>query len=138
MNGLSEEEQKEQLKIVLRLNKLTKRDKLHWHREQFTERERMQNRSGYVTDWNGYTLIVEEAPRGSSGIMFSSYGIGNASHRLRIRSRGETGDDRIIIPPMPAIDDLVESIRRVNNEPDRAKGDLDDLRAFQRQLDEEL
>jgi hypothetical protein len=137
MKGRSEEEQKEQLEIILRLNKLTKREKLTWRRQPFQEHRRSGNRVGYVADWNGYRLIVEEAPRGSGGIL-ASQRIGNASHRLRIRSRGAKRDDKIVIPPMPAIDDLVASIRRVNDEPDRAKGGIDDLRAFKRQLDEEL
>lgn len=137
MIGLSGEKQQEQLDIVLRLNKLTKRGKLTWRREPSQEQGRSRNRVGYVADWNGYRLIVEKAPR-ASGRILASQRIGNASHRLRVRSRGATSDDKIVIPPMPAIDDLVASIRRVNDEPDRAKGGIDDLRAFKRQLDEEF
>lgn len=135
MNDVTEEEREEQLDIVLRLNKQTKRGKLTWRREQIPQTG--TSRDVYVADLDTYRILVEEAPSGS--------GIGSllerrASHRLRIRRRHAEADDddRIVIPPMPAIDDLVSTIRRVNDEPDRAKGNLDQLRSFKKHLDEEL
>jgi len=135
MNGVTEEEREEQLDVVLRLNKQTKRDKLTWRREQI--RQTGKPRDVYVADLDTYRIIVEEAPTGQ--------GVGSllerqASYRLRIRHRHAEAedDDRIVIPPMPAIDDLVSTIQRVNDEPDRAKGNLDELRSFKKHLDEEL
>jgi hypothetical protein len=135
MNDVTEEEREEQLDIVLRLNKQTKRGKLSWRRGQIQRTG--TSRDVYVADLDTYRIIVEEAPAGQ--------GIGSllerqASYRLRIRHRHAEADDedRIVIPPMPAIDDLVSTIQRVNDEPDRSKGNLDELRSFKKHLDEEL
>lgn len=141
MSDVSETHRQEQLDIVLRLNKLTKRGKLSWERVRPQGEVVGMSRDAYVADWKGNRVIVEEPPVNAStggGIAYES--LNDASYRLRVRSRRADSDDedRIVIPPMPAIDDLVATIQRVNDEPDRAKGDLDDLRDFKEQLDEEL
>lgn len=135
MNDINKEERDEQLEIVLCLNKQTKHGELTWRREQI--RQTGKSRDVYVADLDTYRIIVEEAPTGQG---ISSFLERQADYRLRIRHRHAKADDddRIVIPPMPAIDDLVSTIRRVNDEPDRAKGDLDELRSFKKHLDEEL
>jgi len=134
MTDVTEEERQEQLDIVLRLNKQTKRGKLTWRRKQFPAAG--SSREGYVADLDAYRILVEEAPSGSGAGSFLER---QATYRMRIRSRHtDSDDDQIVIPPMPAIDDLVSTIQRVNDEPDRAKGNLDELRSFKKHLDDEL
>lgn len=137
MNHVSEEERQEQLDVVLQLNKLTKRGDLSWTRVPRHD----VGLSGvtYVADWKTYQIIVEESSVGSSAGLDIA-GTHSSSYRVRIRARNadEEEEDLIVIPPMPAIDDLVSTIQRVNDEFDRAKGDLDKLRSFKKRLEEEL
>jgi len=139
MNHVSEEERQEQLDIVLQLNKLTKRGDLSWKR--IPRHEVGRSSVTYVADWKRYRIIVEEPSAGAStgrGVPYR--GAHSSSYRVRIRARyaDEEDDDLIVIPPMPAIDDLVSTIQRVNDEFDRAKGDLGKLRSFKKHLEEEL
>jgi hypothetical protein len=138
MSEVREAHRQEQLDIVLRLNKLTKRGVLAWERHSRSDLERRTSREAYVTNWEEYHVIVEEAPPADVFPLRRGFE-SEASYRLRIRLRhGDVEDDWIVIPPMPAIDDLVSTIQRVNDEPDRVKGDLDDLRSFKEKLDEAL
>lgn len=141
MNEASEKQKQEQLDVVLRLNKLTKQGKLPWQRAHSAQAENSHDM--YIANLKSYRIVVEESP--SRRGLRTRLGRGallerEASYRLRIRPRraGSEDDDQIVIPPMPAIDDLVSTIRRVNDEPNRAKGDLDDLRSFKKHLNEEL
>lgn len=140
MTNVSESHRQEQLDIVLRLNKLTKRGTLSWKSIRPQSAVVGSGRDAYVADWKGHRVIVEEPPvNASTGVVGAYESLDDASYRLRVRPlHADSEEDRIVIPPMPAIDDLVATIQRVNDEPDRSKGDLDDLRAFKEQLDEEL
>lgn len=132
---MNRRERKEQLEIVLRLNSLTKRGKLQWSRD-VRQDAGMGLSSSYVyyTRWkNQYQVLVEKAPLGGAVSVFYPSG----SHRVRIRHVGSE-EDWIVIPPMAAIDDLVDTIVLKNDYPERSAGDLDELRSFRESLEEDL
>lgn len=149
MKSVSKEQRKEQLDIVLRLNKLTKRGKINW--EEGWEDDVLD--SGYKTyeaEWKGHRIVAEPYPRSKSfgnkrGQLVtrnSSTGrvTSRATHRLCIKPIEESGsnDSKIVIPPMPAIDDLVSTIDRRMGERVGSKGGVEELQSFKRLLDEEL
>lgn len=139
---LSENERQEQLDIVLRLNELTKKGKLKWEKEPVSGGYPPASREAYTTQRDGYTIRVETVPRGvSRGAGVLGWVAGSGGYRIQIQESGQhspkeqdTSKDSYVVPHMPAIDDLVVTIKRTRNEPTGVENKREHLRSLRKSL----
>ena len=117
-----------QLEIVLKLNKLTKQGKIAWARGVSLDlmgvqyAARFKDRSYYLTS-SPFVQIAKEIrdPEPSPG----------TSGKFGLLIGEGDGDKELWIPPMPAVDDLVSTIRH-----QLIKGDTQDLDEGLKDLEE--
>lgn len=128
--------QKKQLDIVLNLNRLTKEHKIEWESGDRWE-ENVHPRVLYSADWKGHRVQVLEG-RPPERTQLAVQGSRETDDLwIRVQDRDEE-EDRIVIPPMSAISDLVDTIERKAGLDARETSDPDALDAFNRLLEEEL
>lgn len=127
--------QKKQLDIVLNLNRLTKEHKIEWDSGDRWG-ENVHPRVLYSADWKGYRVQVLEG-NPPERTQLSVQGSRESDLWIRVRDREEE-EDRIVIPPMSAISDLVDTIERKAGLDARETSDPDALDTFNRLLEEEL
>lgn len=149
MKPITETKRQEQLDIVLRLNELTKQGKLTWEREPINGAYPRGSREAYVTQWKGYSIRVEKKQQSAirgAGVLGRAFASG--SYQIRVQEMEirvqemdndppesqDAAEDVVVIPPMPAIDDLVVTIKRTRNEPDRVENKEEHLQALRKSL----
>lgn len=128
--------QKQQLDIVLNLNRLTKEDKIKWVAGGHEDAEKPP-RILYSADWKEYRVqILEGNPPEHAQLVVQGTGKTDDVW-IRVRDRRED-EDQIVIPPMSAISDLVDTIERRTGLDTGETTDPEALDTFNQLLEEEL
>lgn len=130
---------RQQLDVVLNLNRLTKQDELEW---RYAEPERSFLRTqeeAYRAVFDGLELRVEEVANPLKDVPKHRIEFYDGSFRLRVIDPA-SGDDKIVIPPLAAVDDLAAIIRkRLEAQVEAAtasEGSMEDLKAFNQKLEQ--
>lgn len=126
--------QEKQLNIVLNLNRLTKNGKIEWEplaEDASTGHQRIL----YSTEWKGYRVQILHGnpPKRTQHAVHGSKK--PKDYWIRIQNGEEA---QIVIPPMSAISDLVDTIERKASLGTRETNDLETLDTFNELLEEEL
>jgi hypothetical protein len=128
--------QKKQLDIVLNLNRLTKEEKIEWEWGDGGE-ETAHPRVLCSADWKGHRVQILEG-NSPERTKLSVHGSQKPDDVwIRVRSRDDD-EVRIVIPPMSAISDLVDTIERKAGLDARDTSDPQALDEFNQLLEEEL
>ena len=128
--------QKKQLEIVLNLNRLTKEQKIDWESGDRWG-ENAHPRVLYSADWKGHRVQSLEGNPPERTQLAVQGGRDTEEFWIRVQDQDEE-EDRIVIPPMSAISDLVDTIERKAGVDARETSDPEALDAFNRLLEEEL
>ncbi|PQJ34557.1 hypothetical protein BSZ35_08070 [Salinibacter sp. 10B] len=124
-----------QLDIVLNLNQLTKKERIEW---EPADRERAENQVRsvpvYESVWKDHHVRILH---GDPPLEKSDVRIDEEPNSYWIQIIG-TDDGEIVIPPMPAVEDLVDTIERKAGLNPQEVNDPETLNNFNRLLEEEL
>ena len=127
--------QKKQLEIVLNLNRLTKNGTIQW---EAPEKDDVSGRQHQIcrADWKGYQAqILKGDPPDRKHLAV----VGTEEPEdYWILIRGREGEEDIVIPPMSAISDLLDTIDRKTDLDTKETTDPNVLDRFNELLEEEL
>ena len=136
---MKDESRQKQLDIVLKLNKLTKQGKIKWNMSSRTtfdteEGGLMATLAFFEAEYKGRTFRVEEISEGPvQSLQRSLLQVKKPEGSFRLVVSDPDESSNIIIPPIPAIDDLAQTIRRTYEE-----GKIEELEELDRLLEEDL
>lgn len=127
---MSDEIRQKQLDIVLKLNKLTKKGKIRWSRSTRSTSDLGKRVEQFEANYKGRTFRLEEVSELSMSRSMLQYE-SEDSPRLIVSDSDE--ESSIAFPPIPAIDELMETVRRRHQ-----GGDIEELEKIDRLLEEDL
>ena len=126
---------RKQLDIVLNLNRLTKKGGIDWERVDRQEENRpARSIPVYEAEYRGHDVQVLY---GDPPLETDNAPVEREPDSYWIRITGLTVDE-IVIPPMPAVEDLVDTIERKAGLAPHQVNDPETLDDFNRLLEEEL
>lgn len=130
---------KQQLDVVLNVNRLTKQGDIEWRYAEI-EGSLLPNRDeAYRASFDGLELRVEEVANPLKDVPKHRVEFYDGSFRLRVIDPA-SGEDKIVIPPLEAVDDLAAIIRnRLEAQVEAAtasEGSMEDLKAFNQKLEQ--
>lgn len=126
---------RKQLDIVLNLNRLTKKGRIDWERVDRQEENRPARSSPlYEAEYRGHDVQILY---GDPPLEKENVRVEREPDSYWVRVTGLTVDE-IVIPPMPAVEDLVDTIERKAGLDSHQVNDPETLEDFNRLLEEEL
>lgn len=123
------------LDIVLNLNRLTKKGRIEWERSSANEEaDQTHSVSVYEANWKEHQVRIlhGDPPLEKKKVRVEEE---PDSYWIRVV---DTNGSEIVIPPMPAVEDLVDSIERKAGVSPQEVNDPETLDHFNRLLEEEL
>lgn len=153
-----EEKRRRQIEIVVRLHSMTKQGALEWDFQPVAEVTDRQDgvilREQYLATYQGWKITLDERlPKtatvpslrrfsskfGSLSTTFGG-GAGEGTFVLVIAKATPSPESEtpteLVIPPMNALRDLVQTVRQITDVSVEEKGSLEELEAFREVLDD--
>ena len=118
-----------QLEIVLKLNRLTKQGKLVWSKVALPITA--GGTAKYVSEFKDRWYHLTDSPRWATVVSVNTPTISPNTLRFSLYIKGNSEDEDIRIPPMPAVDDLASTVHHQIK-----PGDSQDLDEVLRDLEE--
>lgn len=126
---------RKQLDVVLNLNQLTKKERIEWQRADWEEEaHQFHSVPVYEAEWKDHRVRILH---GDPPLQKNDIRIDDEPDSYWIRIDGTNGSE-IVIPPMSAVEDLVDSIERKAGLNPHEVNDPEALDNFNRLLEEEL
>lgn len=124
-----------QLDIVLNLNRLTKKGRIEWERgDRNGENDQVRSVPVYESEWKDHRVRILH---GDPPLEKTDVRVDEEVDAYWIQVLDADGS-RIVIPPMSAVEDLVDTIERQAGETPEKVNDPETLSNFNRLLEEEL
>lgn len=127
---------RKQLDVVLNLNRLTKEEGIEWERSGSNEEDgRGRSTPVYEAEWKGHRVQILY---GDPPFQKEAVRVEEEPEPYWIRVHDASGNRIVMIPPMPAVEDLIDTIERKAGLDTREVNDPEALDSFNRLLEEEL